>query len=158
MTTREPVEAPQDALEVTEPAVADKDTGGGLRKQLEASLGREKQLRTTILTDAYKKLELDTNTGLGKAIAKEYEGEASFEALSDYAENEYGYKAPEVEPDAHPQAQQIAQEQTRADQISETAGSVAPPTQQEALAKAEAEGDYKTSMAIKSQQVAEMFR
>ncbi len=39
-----------------------------------------------------------------------------------------------------------------------TAGSVAAPTQVDALAKAEAEGDHATSLAIKGQQMAEMLK
>ncbi len=130
----------------------------GLRKQLEASLEREKGYRTQLLSTAYADLDLDPKTGLGKAIAKEYDGEASAEALAAFAKAEYDYvyTKPEAAPELNPQAEVIAQAQAALDQAGQTAGSVpVAPTEGDTLAKAEAEGDYATTMAIKSQQVAE---
>ncbi len=136
-----------------------KETGKGLRAQLEKTLAGSKakddtiaDLTTRILSGAYEQLNLDPTTGLGKAIAKEYDGDASFDGLAAYAKEEYGYEAPAVD-EQHPQAQQIAQGQAALDQVGQTAGSIVPPTQQDALAKAEAEGDHATSMAIKSAQL-----
>jgi hypothetical protein len=145
-------EATTEATEET----GEKETGKGLRAQLEASLKREKTLKTQILDAAYDAIGLDTSTGLGKAISKEYEGEASQDALASYAKDEYGWDAPEQEA-VHPEAVAIAQGTGQLDQIGQTAGSVSTPTKGDDLSEAEAQGDYATTMAIKSQQVVDMF-
>ena len=129
----------------------------GLRKQLNDAHAVIAKQRTDILTPAYDQLGLDPTKELGKAIAKEYEGEASFEALAKYAKEEYGYEHTPDAP-ANPLAAEIAQGQAALDQVGQTAGSVVTPTQGDVLNKAEAEGDYVTTMAIKGQQVADMLR
>ncbi len=135
---------------------AEKETGKGLRAQLEASIAREKKLKSTILDSAYTAIGLDTSTGLGKAISKEYEGEASQDALTKYAKDEYDWEPPEKEV-VHPQAEAIAQGQEQLEQIGQTAGSISTPTKGDDLAEAEAKGDYATTMAIKGQQVADLL-
>jgi len=140
------------------------ETGKGLRAQLEKQIAATKAeqdknaaLTTKLLENAYTDLNLDPTTGLGKAIAKEYQGEASADALAAYAKAEYGYEHTPVDP-AHPQAADIANNQAALDQMGNTAGSIVPPSEKDTLAKAEAEGDYVTTVAIKGQQVADMFR
>ncbi len=128
----------------------------GLRKQLNDAHAVIAKQRTDILTPAYSQLGLDPTKELGKAIAKEYEGEASFDALAAYAKAEYGYEHTPVDP-AHPDAVAIAQGQAALDQVGQVAGSVVAPTQGDVLGKAEAEGDYATTMAIKGQQLAAML-
>lgn len=132
------------------------ETGKGLRAKLEEVLAENRELKADKRQTAFEKAGLATDTGLGKAIFKEYDGELSEDAVREYAKTEYGWEA---DPDSqHPDAPQIAQEQARLDAVGETAGSVVAPTQAEILAKAEAEGDVQTTMALKGQQVAEMFR
>jgi hypothetical protein len=152
MTTQETTET----TEVVE-AEAPKDDGKGLRKQLNASLDREKKYKTQLLDNAYEELKLDPNTGLGKAIAKEYEGEPTLDALAAYAKDEYEYEAPAAESADHPQAELIAQQQAALDAVGGTAGSVVDPTQGDVLAQAEADGDYQKTMAIKAQEVNSWF-
>ena len=148
----EAAETPQDAPT----GDAKPEEAKGLRKQLNEAHATIAEQRTDLLTPAYTKLGLDPESGLGKAIAKEYQGAASFDALAEFANKEYGHVAPEVSPD-HPQAGEIAQQQAQLDQAGQGAGSVAPTDQSSVLAKAEQEGDYATTMAIKGQQVADMF-
>ncbi len=142
------------------PEVAEKtdkpEEAKGLRKQLNDAHAVIAKQRTDILTPAYEKLNLNPENGLGKAIAKEYEGEASYEALAKYAKDEYGHEFTPVDT-THPEAEAIVQGQAALDQVGQTAGSVVAPTQDDALAKAEAEGDYATTMAIKGQQLADML-
>lgn len=130
------------------------EKASGLRKQLEASLDENKTLKSKILSDSYGKLELDTTTGLGKAISQMYEGPADFDSLAKFAKEEYGYE-PEALEEQHPEAQTIADGQKQLDQLGQTAGSVVAPNEGDVLAKAEADGDYKTTMAIKGQRVAD---
>ena len=140
------------------------ETGKGLRAQLEKQISATKDeqaknavLRTQLLDRSYTELGLDPTKLVGKAIAERYEGEPTTEALATFAKEEYGYEPLPVEA-VHPQAQAIAQGQAALDQIGQTAGSVASPAEGDVLAKAEAEGDYATTMAIKGQQVADMFQ
>jgi hypothetical protein len=149
-------EATVDTAEVVE-ETPKADDGKGLRKQLNASLEREKKFRTQLLDKAYTDLKLDPATGLGKAIAKEYEGEPNMDALAAYAKDEYDYEAPASEVADHPQAEQIAQQQAALDAVGGTAGSVVDPTQGDVLAQAEADGDYQKTMAIKAQEVNSWF-
>ena len=128
----------------------------GLRKQLNDAHAVIAKQRTDILTPAYEQLGLDPSKELGKAIAKEYEGEASFDALAKFAKEEYGYEHTPADP-SHPQAAEIAQGQAALDQIGQTAGSVVAPNEGDVLAKAEADGDYATTMAIKGQRVADQL-
>ena len=155
MTVRESTESPEDAAEATEPDEG-KDTGGGLRKQLEASLAKTKKLETDARVRAFKDAGLDTSQGLGKAISQVYEGEATQEAVAEFAKDEYGWQA--APSDAHPQAEQIATEQARVDDLGNTAGSIVPPSEADALATAEAAGDYGTALNIKGQQMADMLK
>lgn len=156
MTTRESTESPEDAVQEAEPTDGGKDTGGGLRKQLETSLAENKKLKADARARAFKDAGLDTSNGLGKAISQVYEGEATQEAVAEFAKDEYGWqRAPS---DAHPQAEQIETEQARVDEVGNTAGSIVPPSEADALATAEAAGDYGTTLNIKGQQMAEMLK
>jgi len=148
MTTPEPTP-------VVEPDTP--ESGKGLRAQLEKSNARANKYKTQLLATAYDDLGLKADEGLGKAIAKEYDGEPNAEALATFAEEEYGYTKPEPV-EVNEQAQRIAQEQQNLDTAAATAGSIVSPTTEELLAKAEAEGDVQTSMAIKGAQVAAMFQ
>jgi len=133
-----------------------KETGKGLRAQLEKTLAENRELKADKLGATFASLGLELDKGLGKAIAKEYDGALSKEAVAEFAKEEYGYVAEPVVPQ-HPDTPVITQEHARLDQVGQTAGSVAAPTQDEQLAAAEAAGDYTTTMGIKGNQVAKMF-
>ncbi len=154
-TTPEPIVDPltsaQDAVEAQ-----DKDSGGGLRKQLEKALEENRGLKADKRDEILAGIGLDPETGLGKALAEKFDaGDATIENLAEIATNQYGHVVLEGE---HPMAQQIAQGQKQIDEVGKTAGSIAAPSQSDALAKAEAEGDYATTMAIKGQQMADMLK
>ena len=143
----------------TEPIVdstPDPDEPKGLRKQLGEAHAKIKELEADKLTAAFDEIGMDPTKGLGKAVAKEYDGEISTEALSQYIQDEYGVE-PQAQAPADPVAQEIQTQQAAIDAASAGAGSVVAPTQAELLAKAEAEGDVQTTMALKGQQVADMF-
>ena len=139
---------------VVEPAQSE---GGSLRAKLEETIAENRKLKAREMSRSFEALKLEADKGLGKAIAKEYDGEPTLEAIAQYAKDEYGYEPPSPE-EQSPMAQQIAQEQAALDQVGSTAGSVIQPTEQEILAKAEAEGDVDTAFAIKSRQVEDFFR
>lgn len=125
----------------------------GLRAQLETALAENKELKADKREAAFAEAGFDVTKGLGKAIEKEYSGELTKDAVLAYAEAEYGHVNEAVS--EHPEAGQITDAQGRLDAAGQTAGSIRPPSQSDALAAAEADGDYKTTMAIKSQRVAD---
>ena len=145
-----------DTTQETEQETAPDDNPKGMRAQIESQAAEIKELKAGRRAEAFVKAGFDTDKGLGKAIEKEYTGELTADAVKEYAVSEYGWEPPTGT--ENPQAGQIADEQGKLDQIGQTADSIVEPTQGEVLAKAEAEGDYATTMAIKGQQVADMMR
>jgi hypothetical protein len=136
--------------------ITDDSGDSGPIKQLRAAekAAREKaaEYKALLMEGAYNQMGLDSEMGLGKAIAKEYDGAPTADALAEYAKAEYGYEKPVGE--INPQAVQITAETARLDQASQGAGSVPDTNMQDALAKAEAEGNYDLTMALKGQTVA----
>ena len=138
----------------TEAAVVEeepKETGKGLRTQLEKALAENKDLKADKLETSLQGVGLSVDAGLGKAIAKDYSGELTPDAVAAYAETEYGYKRPEQQ---HPQAQQIVTEQARVDQVAQVTVPVTSTlTEAQQIAEAEAAGDFDKAGAIKAVQM-----
>jgi len=143
-----------DDTTTTQDGTPEQETGKGLRAQLEKVLAENKKPRSDKLASTFNGIGLSVEAGLGKAIAKEYDGELSVDAVAAYAESEYGYVKPEA---THQAAQQIAQEQARLDTVGQVTTPVQPVNTNERLAKAEAEGDYMTASAIKAAQMQQMM-
>lgn len=154
-------EANDDAVPEPEPT-----TGGALRKKLEEALARVKELeggQNTEVADlteqamdrAFADNGLSRTEGLGKAIALGYDGEPTTEALAQHLIEEYNHEAQGA---PNPLATQVANAQSRIDLASVGSGS-APiaPTEGEALAEAEARGDYQKTLSIKGAEVASWF-
>ena len=146
-----------DETTAVEEVDAPEETGKGLRAQLEAALQKNREHDARDRVSAFKSIGLDVDSGYGKAIAMSYSGEPTEEAVAAYAKDEFGY-VHETQPTEHPLQGQIQEQTERLDQVGNTAGSVAQPSQQDVLAKAEADGDYRTTLAIKSQQIVDSFR
>ena len=149
-------EVTTDTEETTEGSATDSGPIKQLRAAEKAARQEAAEYKTLLMKGAYNDIGLNPNDGLGKAIAKEFDGKPTTEALAEYARAEYGYEKP-IGSD-HPEAATITGQQAQLDAASQGAGSVLPPKEADVLAKAEAEGDYKTSMAIKGNQVAQMFQ
>jgi len=127
----------------------------GLRAQLEASQSRVKALEAKEKVRAFEGAGLDTEKGLGKAIFKEYTGELDKDAVLEYAKSEYDWQvSTESE---HPEAQQIVGGQERLDAVTQTAGSIAPPSEAGILAEAEATGDYQKTLSMKAEEMGAWF-
>ncbi len=147
------VTTPDETVEV-EPTA---DEPKGMRKVIADQAATIKRQRTLLLEGAYDQLGLQTDSGLGKAIAKEYDGEPTYEALAAYAKEEYGYEG-QGAPSQHPDAPAIQQGQAALDNVSGEAGSVPlAPTKNEELSQAERERDNAKTMRMKSEQVASWF-
>lgn len=150
-TTTEPVEDVAEESDDPSEGMAPKP----LRQAYNRTVAENRKLKAQIMETAYEDAKLDPATGLGKAIAKEYDGEPTKEALLAYAKEEYGYElAPTPE---NPQQEIIRQQQAALDGVTVVSSPVVPLDEQEALAKAEAERDFDTAGAIKANQLAKLF-
>jgi hypothetical protein len=156
-----------EAVEIIEEAAEElPTTGGALRAKLEEALARVKELegdKDTEVADlteqamdrAFADNGLSRTEGLGKAIAAQYEGEATTEALAEHLLSEYDHEAMGA---PNPIAAQVASAQSRIDMAEMGAGSVPiTPTTGEELAAAEAAKDYDKTMAMKGAEVASWF-
>ena len=135
----------------------DPDEPKGLRKQLAIANASIKGFKEKELARSFGEAGLDISTGAGKAYFQQYDGDTEPDSVAEWLKDEYGYEK-EVVAVENPQNQVIAQGHAALDQLGQTAGSVPlAPTEGDVLSKAEAEGDYATTMAIKSQQIAQLF-
>lgn len=84
--------------------------GGQLREWAERVARENTQLRTQLVDGQLREIGLDPETGLGKAIRKEFREPVTEGAVATYASEEYGYTftppppapAGEAEPEAEP--------------------------------------------------------
>ena len=147
--------------EYTEP---DQSVPAGMRQKLSEQVTeiadlkqrlseREDENRATSMNFAFESIGLNPNEGIGKAVAVTFDGEP--DQLEQFALEEFEY---EYAGAPHPMYAAILDQTARLDQVGQTAGSIAEPSQADVLADVEAKGDYATTMRIKGQQVANMFR
>ena len=141
MTTSETIETSSDET-------AEVDGPKQLREALKRAQADNAKLTTQLMGRAYTEAGLDTSSGLGKAIAKEYKGDPTVEALLAFAKEEYSYES--VAAPDNPQAQTIADEQKKLDGVQAVSGSTVPLNESDALKQAEQSGDFKTAGAIKA--------
>lgn len=134
--------------ETSSDETAEVDGPKQLREALKRAQADNAKLTTQLMGRAYSEAGLDTSTGLGKAISKEYKGEPTVEALLAFAKEEYSYE-PVAVPD-NPQAATITAEQRKLDSVTSVSTSVVPLNEQDALRQAEQSGDFKTAGAIKA--------
>lgn len=86
-TTTVPEESQVSTTELTQTTEGPKE----LRDALGRSETENKELRQQLLGIRLGEIGLNSETGLGKAIAKEYDGELTIEALGTYAKDEYDH-------------------------------------------------------------------
>lgn len=105
--------------------------------------------KVRLMERAFADAGLNPTEGLGKAIAKEYEGDPDPAAVRKYAIEEYGWEPPE--PAANPLAAVVGQAQARVSQaVGATNASPVQPLDLE-IADAEQRGDFASSIALKVQ-------
>lgn len=128
-------------------------------KELRDALAREKaknaKLSARVMKDEFAAIGLDPEQGLGKAIAKEYQGELDAEAIKEYAATEYGYEAPTTENPAQPA---IDAGNARLEQVNNNTESLEPATLQEKARKAAADGDMTAAANAKAELLRKKFQ
>lgn len=154
MTTE--IETPAEETPVEEATQVVESGPKELRDALKREKAENKELREILMEDAWEKVGLKPDEGLGKAIAKEYKGKPTAEALAAYAAEEYGHNVPdapenEKQPaiDAGTDLQERVQSQSKP---------LVPDAPEEQRRKAEAEGDWDTAGRIKANKLAKMMR
>lgn len=119
-------------------------------KKIAEQEGQINTQRVRLMERTFKDVGLDPTTGLGKAIAKEYQGEPDPEALRNYAVEEYNWEPP-AESAPNPIGAEIAQAQARVSQAMTSAeASPANPIDLQ-IADAEKRGDFASSITLKMQ-------
>jgi len=139
--------------------VADEASESGpkeLRDALKRTQKENAELREILMEDAWAKVGLDPSVGLGKAIAKEYKGKPTADALAQYAAEEYGHNVPEA-PENEVQTQ-VDHGTAIQDRVQSASQSVVPNAPEETRRKAEAEGDWETAGRIKADKLRKMLR
>lgn len=127
-----------------------------LRDALKRTQAENKELRETLMAGAWEKVGLNPDEGLGKAIAKEYKGKPTAEALAQYAAEEYGHNVPDApENEKQPAIDNGTQLQERVQSESKP---VVPNAPEEIRRKAESERDWDTAGRIKADKLAKMMR
>lgn len=145
-----------ETTETSSDETAEVDGPKQLREALKRTQAENAKLTEALMTRSYSEAGLDTSTGLGKAIAKEYKGEPTTEALLAFAKDEYGYE-PQAVPD-NPKAQVIYNEQTKLDSVQAVSGSTVPLNESDALRAASAAGDLRTAGAIKAAKLRRLIK
>ena len=104
--------------------------------ELRAAYEREKERRQSAeqknVGHELAAIGLDPSEGLGKAIAKEYDGEMTREAIALYAQEEYNFSPVGV--DVPEQTQEVIEGQEQVDKLDSASTSVVPVSQEDELA------------------------
>lgn len=109
------------------------DPNAELRAYADRTKAENQTLRKELMKERLGQIGLDNEVGLGKAIAKEYDGEMDLDSIRKYAADEYQHQAGELpDPNQHADASTRAEaldgantgteapkEPTQADEISE---------------------------------------
>ena len=116
-------------------------------KELEAV---EKEYKFVKMESAIKDAGFDPATGAGKALKDLYKGELEVDAIKEFA-SQYGWG--EVLPQATQQElqrQRVVSSQANLDTVIEASVPVEPVGIDDQIAQAQADGDWKTSSALKA--------
>jgi hypothetical protein len=153
MTTKE-----TEIVEESKPEDQPKEEAKGLRAQVERLSKENRELKVEKRDAAIDKLGLKPDAGLGMALVEQFDaGNLPLDDIAKVATEKYGHVVPDPEPAQHPQAQQIAQGHQNLDDLGGAAGSIQPPNEQEAVAKAEADKNFDATLAYKSKQLGDML-
>lgn len=100
------------------------DANAELRAYADRVKAENAALRQQVLQGHLSQIGLNVDQGLGKAIAKEYSGEITSDAVAEYAKSEYGYEPAAATDES--KAQQLDQAQQRVEQVQAESSPVTP--------------------------------
>lgn len=116
--------------------------------ELEAERIKNTELTSKLMQSAFKEAGLNPLEGLGKAVAKLYDGEPDAAAITQFAKEEYGW-TPGTGPSQSNTADAVAAGQQRVDQALAGATSVTPePDLNAQITQANQEGDWQKALEL----------
>jgi hypothetical protein len=116
--------------------------GSALRKQLEAVLAENKDLKARDRVRAFRDAGYDPDSGHGKALAKLYDGTPDPEAIRQFAKDEFGWDPPSASADTTTSTAS-PDEWANVASVSTTSAPPSDPSSiDNQIAKAEAEGAW----------------
>jgi len=129
MTSQVTDQTTNDETPVTPEVEIEVDTGDDqangpkqLREARQAAIDESKALRKELMEVRLESLGLDVNEGLGKAIAKEYEGPMDIDSIRTYARDEYKFDSGEQH-----NAADVAGQSNKLDQLDASNQPITPP-------------------------------
>ena len=129
----------------------------GLRAQNDSLRKENRELKAGKRDDIISGLGLSTEAGIGMVLVEQFDkGDLALDGITEAA-TKYGHVVPDKAPE-NPVAVAINQSQQALDGLQGAAGSLAPPTEIDQLAKAEADKDFNTTIAMKGAQINKMLR
>lgn len=130
--------------------------GSRLRRQLEEALEENKTLKAERREQAFKDAGLDPKRGIGRAVAKLYEGDADVEAIREFAKDEFEWQPPTGDGDGEqlsPEEQQRLEGEQRVQGVANSALPPRTPSDADRIQEAETNGDWDTANRLKAQQL-----
>ncbi len=121
---------PEDTNDQQQEPAQDNSAIKQMREAMERKDDTIASMRTQLVGGHLSSIGLNPDAGLGKAIAKGYDGDVSAEAIAAFAKDEYSYEPKATE---NPQAQNVQEAQQRADQFGSAAASVQPTSQEDVV-------------------------
>ena len=121
-----------------------------MRERIKELESAEKELNSVKMANAIKDAGFDPDNGAGKALKDLYKGELEVDAIKEFA-SQYGWG--EVLPKATQQElqrQRVVSSQANLDTVIEASVPVEPVGIDDQIAQAQADGDWKTSSALKA--------
>ena len=129
-----------------------------LRRELKNVKKERDELRGFQRTATFKEAGLDPNKGIGKAVARLYDGELDVDAIREFAAAEFDWEPDASQTTTQQELTEVEQErlsaQQRADQLRTQTSPVLPPDLEKQIEDAEKAGDIRASIALKRQKLA----
>jgi len=124
-------------------------------KELEAV---EKEFKSVQMANAIKDAGFDPDNGAGKALKDLYKGELQADAIKEFA-SQYGWGDAPAEPTQEElQRQRVVSSQDNLDTVIEASVPVEPVGLDDQIAQAQADGDWKTSSALKADKLKALLK
>lgn len=114
--------------------------------ELQKQLNRQK---VALMEAAFEKVGLDPTKGIGKAVAKAWEGEPDADAIRQYAIEDWDWEPPAEAGQGHPLAGEINAAQQRVNGAVQGAEGVPVEQIDLDIAQAEERGDFASAMSLK---------
>ena len=129
-----------------------------MRERIKELESVEKEFKSVQMANAIKDAGFDPDTGAGKALKDLYKGELQADAIKEFA-SQYGWGDAPAEPTQEElQRQRVVSSQDNLDTVIEASVPVEPVGLDDQIAKAQADGDWATSSALKADKLKALLK